>query len=189
MATLLVPGYGGSGPEHWQTWFERQLPDSIRVSQLDCMTLDLPAWTAAIRWEIDRASEPVWIVAHGFGCLAAVQAASDFSDRVSGAMLVAPYDPDSVRATALLPETPLEFPSLMVSSTNNPYMRSDRAAFWAGFWNSAFVSTGAAGAIDPEAGFGPWQQGLEFFDHLKASSMAHVFSSSGQRVARTALAV
>ena len=189
MATLLISGYGGSGPDHWQTWFESQLPDSIRVSHLDSTTLDLPAWAATVRGEIDRASAPVWIVAHGFGCLAAVQAASDFSERVGGAMLVAPFDPDNVRATALLPETPLEFPSLIVSSANNPYMRSDRAAFWAAFWNSAFVSVGAAGGIDPESGFGPWPQGLEILDQLKAASRAHVFAGSGQRVGRTALAV
>ena len=29
--TLIVPGLNGSGPDHWQTWFERQLPDCIRV--------------------------------------------------------------------------------------------------------------------------------------------------------------
>jgi uncharacterized protein len=189
MAILLVSGYGGSGPDHWQTWFESQLPDTIRVSEINNTTLDLPAWAATVRWEINRASAPVWIVAHGFGCLAAVQAASDYSERVAGAMLVAPFDPDNVRATALLPETPLEFPSIIVSSTNNPHMRSDRAAFWAAFWNSSFVSVGAAGGIDPASGFGPWPQGLELLDHLKTSSIPHVVSSAGQRVARTALAV
>ena len=31
--TLIVPGLHGSGHDHWQTWFERQIPDCIRVMQ------------------------------------------------------------------------------------------------------------------------------------------------------------
>ena len=29
--TLIVPGLHGSGPAHWQTWFETQVPGALRV--------------------------------------------------------------------------------------------------------------------------------------------------------------
>src|SRR5688572_12550688 len=108
--TLIIPGHGGSGPDHWQTWFEARLGRTVRVQQSDWTSLDLSAWAAAVRWEIDRQSGPLTIVAHGFGCLAAVQAASDYSDRISGVMLVAPFDPHNLRLAPLLPDVPLEFP-------------------------------------------------------------------------------
>ena len=33
--TLIVPGLNDSGPGHWQSWMESQLPDARRVRQID----------------------------------------------------------------------------------------------------------------------------------------------------------
>ena len=33
--TLIVPGLHGSGPDHWQSWFERRIPNCVRVVQSD----------------------------------------------------------------------------------------------------------------------------------------------------------
>jgi predicted alpha/beta hydrolase family esterase len=187
--TLIIPGHGGSGAGHWQTWLESKLPATARATVPSASEQDLSAWAAALRWGIEQLGEDLWIVAHGFGCLAAVQAAADYSERVAGALLVAPYDPAHLQLSHLLPETPLSFPSILVASSNDPHMRLDKAAFWAAFWNSDFVSIGAAGGIDPEAGFGPWPQGLEIFERLKSSPVAHTFPHGGAPVSRNALAV
>jgi predicted alpha/beta hydrolase family esterase len=187
-ATLIVPGCAGSGSRHWQSWLEAQIPGSQRVALPDSGRPDLSAWAAAVRWHIDRHSDPLLIVAHGFGCLAAVQAASDYSERIAGAMLVALPDPDNYRVTGLLPETPLAFPTVVVSSTNDLRMRSDKAAFWAGFWSASFVSIGAAGSIDEESGFGPWPQGLDILDQLRSVPPAHV-AAAAKGINRATLAV
>ena len=92
--TLIVPGLNGSGPGHWQTWFERQLPGCIRVVQSDWNDAHLPRWSAKLRRELNRAPGRIWIVAHSFGCLATVQAAFDYRERIHGVMLVAPADPE-----------------------------------------------------------------------------------------------
>ena len=55
--TLIIPGLNGSGPDHWQSWFERQLPNSVRVIQSDWETPDLPRWAARVRRELNRAEE------------------------------------------------------------------------------------------------------------------------------------
>ena len=65
-ATLIVPGCGGSGSRHWQSWLELQIPGSQRVAPPDPDRPDLSAWAAAVRWHIDRHSDPLLIVAHGF---------------------------------------------------------------------------------------------------------------------------
>ena len=187
--TLIVPGHGGSGPGHWQTWLQERLPGSVRARIPAPDELDLSAWSAAIRWGIERLKDDdIWIVAHGFGCLAAVQAASDYSERIAGVMLVAPYDPAALRLSHLMPDTPLEFLSVVVASSNDPQIRIDKAAFWAGFWSSEFLSIGAAGSIDAESGFGPWPQGLEILDKLKASPAAHMYPHASP-VSRNATAV
>ena len=90
--------------------------------------------------------------------------------------------------TSLLPETPLAFPTVVVSSTNDPRMRSDKAAFWAGFWSASFLSIGAAGSIDEESGFGPWPQGLEILDQLRSVPPAHV-AAAAKSINRATLAV
>ena len=92
---LIVPGLWDSCPRHWQSWFEEQLPYSRRVTQGDWSKPDLPAWSSAIRRELDRAPGRSWIVAHSFGCLAAVHACWSAAARVAGAMLVAPAEPSA----------------------------------------------------------------------------------------------
>ncbi len=32
---LIVPGYHGSGPGHWQSWLEGELPEARRVTGID----------------------------------------------------------------------------------------------------------------------------------------------------------
>src|SRR5205085_1538774 len=52
--TLIVPGLHGSGPDHWQTWFERQLSDCIRVTQSDWTDPELRASSATLPRELGR---------------------------------------------------------------------------------------------------------------------------------------
>ncbi len=174
--TLIVPGIDGSGPDHWQTWLQQAIPDSKRVIQADWSKPNLSQWSAGIRWAIDRQPDPVWIVAHGFGCLAAVQAANDYSECVAGVMLVAPLDPYRHLHPSSLPPQPLDFPSVVVASSNDPHTRIDKAEFWADFWNSNFINIGPAGHIDAESGFGPWWEGLDIFENLRRSTRAEAFS-------------
>lgn len=187
--TLLVPGLDGGGEGHWLSWFEAAIPDTRRVVPPDPANLDLSEWSAAVRWEISRADDPVFIVAHGFGCLAAVRAASDFPDRVEGAMLVAPFDPDNMRLAWLLPEEPLGFPATIVASTNDPHMRLSKAAFWAGFWSCEFVNAGRIGSIDPAAGFGPWPAGLAMIEEIKRSPSVLMRGARGQEIAHLSRAI
>jgi predicted alpha/beta hydrolase family esterase len=121
----------------------------------------------------------VGIVAHGFGALAAVRAAADFTDRIEGAMLVAPFDPDNLRLAWLLPEEPLGFPAVIVASSNDPHMRLSKAAFWANFWSCEFINVGRAGGIDPASGYGPWAVGLTIFEDLRTWPARHLHSMAG----------
>ncbi|HSD37255.1 MAG TPA: alpha/beta hydrolase [Rhodocyclaceae bacterium] len=164
---LIIPGLHGSGPAHWQTWFEGQVADCVRVEQGDWSSPQLTRWAGSVRQQLDRAKGHVWIVAHSFGCLAAAHAAWDYRDRIAGAMFVAPADPDKFEVTSIIPNEQLGFPSVVVSSSNDPWVRLMRAAWLADTWGSRFINIGAAGHINTDAGFGPWPEGLLIFEQLR----------------------
>jgi predicted alpha/beta hydrolase family esterase len=182
--TLIVPGLHGSGPDHWQSWIETQVPDARRVPDIDWERPILARWANAVRDAIDTSPGPVWVVAHSFGCLASVVAAADRPDRVAGLMLVAPADPDRFTPAGLrdatdyhdqdslaqwIPRHALPAPSLVVASTNDPWVRLSSAAYWADCWGSQLVDIGPAGHINVDSGHGPWPQGLCLLQALQAA--------------------
>jgi hypothetical protein len=67
---LTVPGLNNSGPEHWQSVWERQRPDCRRV---DLGMWDKPhrnTWVNQLNLAIRQADRPVILAAHSLGCLA-----------------------------------------------------------------------------------------------------------------------
>lgn len=178
--TLIVPGLKSSGPMHWQTWLEHRVAGSLRVSQRDWNDPHLPDWSSRVRREIARATGSVFIVAHSFGALAAVQAASDHTERIGGVLLVAPADPDRFGIAEFLPSKPLGFPAIVVASTNDPWMMFERAAHWVRLWKADLVSLGDAGHINADAGFGPWPEALALLERLRRASE---FRAAAERVA------
>lgn len=178
--TIIVPGLKSSGPTHWQTWLEHRVAGSLRVTQRDWNDPHLPDWSSRVRREIIRATGSIFIVAHSFGALAAVQAASDHTERISGALLVAPADPNRFGIAEFLPSKPLGFPAIVVASTNDPWMTFERAEHWARLWKADFISLGEAGHINAEAGFGPWPEALALLERVRRAAE---FRVAAERVA------
>jgi predicted alpha/beta hydrolase family esterase len=75
------------------------------------------------------------LVAHSLGCVLAAHLAARYPDlQIKAALLVAPADVDSARHTpphirgfAPIPRQPLPFCSIVVASTNDPYITIGRA--------------------------------------------------------------
>ena len=67
---------------------------------------------------------------------------------------------------APIPLEPLPFPSIVVASTNDEYISLERATQFANAWGSDLVNIGAKGHINPGAGFGEWNEGLELLKRL-----------------------
>ena len=66
LTTLIIPGFQGSEPAHWQSWFQSKLENTYRVQQ----NWDEPIlahWAENIRNAIDKCNGKVWIIAHSFG--------------------------------------------------------------------------------------------------------------------------
>lgn len=166
---LIVPGLGGSGPDHWQSRWERQLSTARRVHQRDWDAPDLDEWAERVAKAAAGATRPVVIVAHSLGAHVVAQAAPALAGRVAGAFLVAPPDlddaarmPDGV-AGLRMPTAPLPFESVLVASRTDPLCSYDRAGAIAEAWGAPLVDAGEAGHLNTEAGYGPWPEGLMRF--------------------------
>ena len=181
---LIVPGWCGSGPAHWQTIWEQNHPEYIRVSQKDWRSVHRPDWVETLDRAVASVSGNVILVAHSLGCLAVTWWATTRprnAGKVRGAMLVAPPDlhsaPGTLPALASFTPTPLvrlPFASLLIGSENDPYASIDAAAGFAREWGSEFVNVGAEGHINADSGHGPWPMGQLHFQRFQA----HLGSSS-----------
>lgn len=173
---LIVPGIGGSGPEHWQSRWELTHPRWRRVEQRDWDNPVLEQWLAPLDSAVAQHGPTTILVAHSLGCLLvahwACRAPSPTLPRVAAALLVAPPDPagPSFPAQAATfgptPSRRLPFPTLVVASTDDPYGSQAHAEHCARAWGSRFVCIGAAGHINACSGLGDWPQGLGLLEEL-----------------------
>ena len=176
MPVLIVPGLGDSGPQHWQSHWQRQLPGARRVTQQNWQNADLEVWTATLAREIEASTPAPMIIAHSFGCLATLRVAYSGA-RIRAALLVAPADPERFGIGAELTRKPLPFASTMIASSNDPWLKLIRAGALASAWGSRFVLYRNAGHINAESGFGAWPQGMTHVHEL-AGRAAHGSSSA-----------
>jgi predicted alpha/beta hydrolase family esterase len=172
---LVIPGLGGSGPDHWQSRWEAKIPAVRRVVQADWEKPELAAWRDRIVEDVERVARPVILVAHSLGVLAAVHAApflakGESSGKVKGAFLVAP--PSAKVLTGLdaldpafltFPDEPLPFPSLVIASRDDPYSSFAESEALARALGAELIDAGFSGHINSESGHGPWPEGLMRF--------------------------
>jgi predicted alpha/beta hydrolase family esterase len=157
---LVVPGLRDSGPGHWQSVWQARHPSFTRVRQDNFAPPDLERWAASVARAIDAADAPPIVIAHGFGCLATVHAFTRWERIVAGALLVAPADPDRYGIGPQLLDRRLPFPTTLVGSTNDPWLRFTKAGALATRWGSRFFGYRDAGHINTESGHGPWPEGV-----------------------------
>ena len=167
---LIIPGYGDSGPAHWQSLWQARLPSARRVQQRDWNLPLRDEWVAALDAEIAACARPPVLVAHSLGCLAvvwwaALSSPSSGGRAIAGALLVAPPDLEEVLVDGVedaftpLPRARLPFASIVVASRDDPYGELARAERLAREWGARFVDAGDAGHINADAGFGEWPAG------------------------------
>ncbi|MBL0421301.1 serine hydrolase family protein [Ramlibacter sp. AW1] len=159
---LLLPGWHGSGPQHWQTLWERQ-HGYRRVEQHDWEQPLRGDWVARLQDVVLSRPGPLVLVAHSLACLlvAAWAAASRETLRVRAALLVAPPDPAQLplHGWSRLSPGPLPFRSLTVASRNDPFCQPGRARMLAAGWGSGFVEAGDAGHLNADSSLGSWPEG------------------------------
>ena len=170
---LIVPGWKGSGPLHWQSRWQACLPRATRVEQDDWEAPTRSAWVAALAAAIENASRPPLLIAHSLGCITVAHLPLAIRQHIAGALLVAPADverdgaPAVLRDFAPVPTVPLPFPSIVVASTDDPYCSPARAQAFATNWGSELVMVPDAGHLNDASGLGDWPEGLRLLTSLR----------------------
>jgi len=170
---LILPGYADSGPDHWQSHWERADRACRRVVQDDWLQPRLDDWLATLDRYIRDCPSPPVLAAHSLSCSLVAHWAKSARGPVKGALLVAPADvdspahtPDDVRSFSPIPLVRLPFPSIVVASTDDPFVVLARAAALAHAWGSRLVTLPDAAHINADAGYGPWPEGRQLLAHL-----------------------
>jgi predicted alpha/beta hydrolase family esterase len=163
---LILPGWEGSGPKHWQSLWEAR-HGYRRVEQHDWTKPLRGDWVARLEDVVLSCDEPAVLVAHSLGCIlvAAWAAHSQNTHRVKAALLVAPGDVERPEIREQIPSwSPIElqalpFPGVLVASRNDPYCALERARLFAHAWNAQFMDYGDCGHINADSGLGSWPEG------------------------------
>lgn len=177
--TIILPGLGNSGPDHWQSLWQARDPASRRFAPTDWDRPMLDDWLRALDAAVAAVPGPPLLIAHSLACLLVAHwAARPAAMPVRGAFLVAPPDPDG---PAFPPETAsfrsppasaLPFPTLVVASADDPFGSAESARRRAASWGAGFVVAGALGHINSASGIGDWPQGAALLEAFRAGTGA-----------------
>ena len=144
--------------------------------QDDWLLPKLADWVARLEEQVASCATPPVLAAHSLACTLVAHWASRPGARAAGALLVAPADVDSPAHTAAevrnfspVPLIALPFPSIVVASTDDPFVTPARAAAFARAWGSRLVTVERAGHLNADAGFGLWPEGRRLLAELKGS--------------------
>ncbi|WP_411880041.1 RBBP9/YdeN family alpha/beta hydrolase [Polaromonas sp. YR568] len=162
---LILPGWQNSGPDHWQSRWERA-HGYTRVEQHDWMRPLRGDWSARLEDVLLGCDEPAVLVAHSLGCMltAAWASHSKNTHRVKAALLVAPPDVERDDVRQMVPGwSPvalhkLPFPAVLLYSSDDPYCTPERARQFAMAWGAEAVDAGPRGHLNADSGLGDWPE-------------------------------
>lgn len=171
---IMVPGYTNSDKDHWQSRWEQKFSTARRVHQDDWHKPVVEDWTDNLLLEMAKSEKPTVLIAHSLGCHVVVQALqkmdAELQNKIAGAFLVAPPDVENsdIKPRHLMTfgpylRDPLPFPSVLVSSVDDPFCDQKIAGDMANAWGSLLIDAGENGHINPGSGHGPWPEGLMVF--------------------------
>jgi predicted alpha/beta hydrolase family esterase len=179
-SVLTLPGREGAGPDHWLSHWEAAFPALVRVEQANWQQPVYADWAATLEAHVAQASKPVLLIAHSLGTSLTMRWASEqpeLAARIAGAFLAAPSDRDVMEGMA---DNPVEgfgpmllqnlpFPSIVLTSQNDPLVRFERAQVFAKAWGSALVDVGAHGHLGSASRLGAWPAGLAVLEQFLAT--------------------
>ncbi len=190
---LLVPGLNNSGPDHWQTRWENELPDATRVQLGKWDDPIRNHWINQLNLAIHKAGRPVILVAHSLGCHAVAWWA-EFEQTVRsfpvvGALLVAPPDVESSNVDSRLKrfgpliQGRLPFHSLLVASEDDPYAQWGQSKRMARKWGSQLIDAGPLGHINADSRIESWPYGKFLLRQLLRTAAPDIEAASSDPVA------
>lgn len=179
---VIVYGYDGSGPGHWQRWLQREL-EQRRVPVVfpelpDPLAPQKDAWVGRLAAIVDAAPAPVIFVCHSLGCWAVDHLLHERGARdVHAALLVAPPSPHLLfePVESFLPPprnraawAPLASRALVVGSDTDEFTSAEEFEEIARSLGTPLRLIPGAGHINVATGYGPWPFVLDWLREVRA---------------------
>jgi predicted alpha/beta hydrolase family esterase len=170
---VILPGLGNSGPNHWQSLWEKSNPDFSRIKHDDWEHPICSTWVSKLEETLSVKGPNTVLVAHSLACLLVAHWSAVTRQNVRGALLVAPPDPDSsafpthLSTFARFPKKTFTFPCIVVGSENDAYGSISFAKDCALSWGGELVNAGNAGHINADSGYGVWETGEQLLKKLR----------------------
>jgi predicted alpha/beta hydrolase family esterase len=173
---LIVPGIGDSPALHWQSLWQESEPgiySRIALSQSEWDKPGRERWVAAIEEAVGQLGPDLIMVAHSLGCLAVAHWASSASVRIRGSLLVSPPDPmgptfpSEAKDFGPVPLVRLPFPTIVVASSDDPYLSIAFARRCAEKWGSRLCEAGPRGHLSASDNLGEWPLGKALLAELR----------------------
>ncbi len=176
--TVILHGWGGSEPDHWQTWLAAQLTEAGRevrfptLPDMDDPTLD--SWRGALRETLDGLPDDGFdVVAHSLASLLWLHHSTDPADspRPARVALVAPVSPHvEIPEIAQFLPAPLDIDAVrraadgtvLVGSDTDPWCPEGAAEAYGRPLKMPTTVISGGGHINVAAGFGPWPAMLDW---------------------------
>ncbi|HSC86084.1 MAG TPA: alpha/beta hydrolase [Polyangiaceae bacterium] len=174
---VIVHGWDGSGPGHWQHWLrgqlaERNVPHAFPELP-DAAEPQLDAWLAALHTVVSASPTPVSFVAHSLGVWAVDHYLARYAaeGRVRAALLIAPPSPWSLfePIQSFLPPPrlaaswePLRSVSRLIGSDNDDHAGPEEIEELGTKLGLDTLIMPGAGHINAAAGFGPLPLALDW---------------------------
>ena len=170
---LILPGWQGCGPLHWQSKWVQNYAYQL-VEQHDWMRPLRGDWLSRLDEVVSDVCGPIYLVAHSLGCIqvAAWANISKQTHRVKAALLVAPGDveapafKDALSSWRPICLKPLPFKSILLGSQNDPHCTLERAQLFAKSWGSDWIDMGPKGHLNADSQLGEWPEGHDFLNQL-----------------------
>lgn len=171
---VIVHGWQGSGPEHWQTWLAARLAAAgheVRYPDLpDPDTPRLDAWLDALDGAVAGLPDEGWdLICHSMAAMLwlhhAARPPAPGSPQPARVLLVAPPSPGRpIAEAATFYPPPLDAEAvrraaggtIMVCSDNDPYCPEGAALAYGRPLKLPVTVLPGGGHINVEAGYGPW---------------------------------
>ena len=175
--TVILHGWQGNEPEHWQTWLAAQLAEADReVRYPELPDADQPergAWLAALKSTLNGLPDDTFdVVCHSLGVLLWLHHVhAGGGPRPARVALVAPPSPhsDVVELAPFLP-APLDVDlvrhaadgTVLVCSNDDPYCPEGAALAYGRPLKMPTTVIPGGGHLNVAAGFGPWPAMLDW---------------------------
>lgn len=171
---FLIPGFRGSDENHWQTYWSKSLPNSqIIIQDYWGENVSKNDWVSRLNeYLINEDLSKVILIGHSLGVATIIHWANEYELKIRGALLVAPTDVDNLAEPIdaigfnPMPLKKLNFPSIIIASTNDKWIDINKAKEFANIWGSQFENIGAYGHINSDSNLKNWQIGRRILDRL-----------------------